>query len=155
MVCTDVYVTAAGLSERIIEDGRARPEHYSAFNERLPVLAQNLAYLGGVFRLSDFNNTPDNSQFPRRIQNVLSFQAANGTFLSGSDTPVQAGYAIYFTDGSSEIPSHMGVVGSVDSQGRPQEVIHASSRAGRVVKDSLHEILAKGYRIAGFGYVPK
>ncbi|MDO8480797.1 MAG: hypothetical protein Q7S65_03170 [Nanoarchaeota archaeon] len=154
MVCTDVYVESAGLTETLIEAARTHPEQYSPFNERLVTFSQNIAFVAERLGVVQFDNTPENPQFPRRIQNVLSFQASNGTFTANPHAAVNPGYAVYFSQDSSGVPSHMGVVESVSPDGRPNDILHASSTAGKVIQESLVSILGKGYQVAGYGHLP-
>ena len=74
MVCTDLIVTAADLKDDMIEFATNHLHYFSQVNRRLSPQMQIVQRfidgtgLAGILRKGPFNNTPENPDFPRRLQ---------------------------------------------------------------------------------------
>ena len=152
--CIDVYVRSAKMADDITTHAENNPDLYSRHNERSSTVRQNIEYLLDAVGITDFDNTPDNDMFARRIQNVMSYQIAHDQFQPDADSKVAPGCLIYFSDGDKAVPTHAGIVSKVDENGKPTEIIHASYSRQKVVRDPLSRLLDSGLEISGYGTAP-
>ncbi|GEM_PF-6322908 len=152
--CIDVFVrSACGLEERLKDDYNhlAHPEkRYASIDLRVPVYVANAKAIFG----NDFQNTPDNPFFTRRIQNVLRYQQANGLFFKPEEQTPRPGMIVYWRRLINDFPTHAGVVAKTNGN-EITEVIHASTSKGEVVRCPAQTIADAGYAVYGFGDAPK
>ncbi len=148
--CIDVYVkSVCGLEEQLRNDYHSLPipeRRYASLDLRVPTLMANVKALVS----NDFNNTPNNPFFVRRIQNVIRYQQAHGLFFKPNENCPQPGMIVYWAKRNSDFPTHAGVIVSVNGD-QVREVIHASATKGKVMRSSEQNIEDAGYYIYGFG----